>query len=118
MKLKYQNHHSFFIILIFSLTIMFVAPVLLNAGPPAQKAKTDCTYSVEKSKDGKAQYKLEGKGCEKFVANMEPEIKTKAMGVGNNCEGGCHCTWYDECGKNGCFVCRGCCREVLTLSRH
>lgn len=113
MESSNQKHHPFLVMFVLIFAVTFIIPAFISAGPPIQKSTTDCTYSVEKSKDGEIQYKLEGKGCRAFIDEMKPQSKAMGMGHGD-CEGNCHCTYYDNC---KCLICRGCCPEILKLSR-
>lgn len=103
----------FFCFFILALIMVFAAPVLIGAEQKVKQGKVDCTYAVEKGKDGKEVYKLQGKDCKSYVSKMKPQTKTKGRGIGVDCEGACRCTLD----TGDMLVCRGCCSELFTLTR-
>jgi len=95
--------------------LILVLPVVASSvGPTVQPKAPDCAYTAQKGADGRMQYVLNGPGCPGVAAAVKQQAgQTKVYG-GGDCEGDCHCTWDDNCGQRGCFICRGCCREILT----
>ena len=89
-----------------------VSPVI--AGEPIKLSDPKCNCSVEKGKDGQEEFILTGQGCKPVAEGVKKAAKSQTKAYsGSNCVGMCECTWYDNLGKNGGFVCRGCCREIL-----
>jgi hypothetical protein len=109
-----KKNKFLFCVLIFGLIMIFAAPALIGAEQKIKQKAIDCTYAVEKGKDGKETYTLQGKDCKDYVAQMKPQTKAKGRGMGTSCEGSCNCTWYDNC---NCFICRGCCSDLFRLSQ-
>ena len=107
-----KKRQVFFCFLILVLIVVFAAPVLMGAEHKVKQNKVDCTYTVEKGKDGKEVYKLQGKDCKSFVAQMKPQTKTKGRGIGVDCEGACRCTLD----TGDVLICRGCCSELFSLA--
>jgi len=107
---KFRLFSCFFLI---GLIMVFAAPASIGADQKTKQGKIDCTYAVEKGKDGKEAYKLQGKDCKSFVAQMKPRTKTKGRGIGVDCEGACRCTLDTA----DVLVCRGCCSEFFSLAR-
>jgi len=114
MMKDFKKNHMFSCVLVIGLIMVFAAPALIGAEEKVNQGKIDCTYAVEKGKDGKEVYNLQGKDCKSYVAKMKPQTKAKGSGMGTYCEGPCNCTWYDNC---NCLICRGCCSELFALSR-
>ncbi len=112
-----QKRKWFFCFFILALLMFFAAPSLTAAAQKVQQKAIDCAYAVEKGKDGKETYKLQGKDCKSYVEQMKPQTKARRASIGTDCAGDCVCTWYDNCGRGGCFVCRGCCSELFALPR-
>ncbi|HOP40582.1 MAG TPA: hypothetical protein PLI53_06025 [Geobacteraceae bacterium] len=103
--------------IVFVTGILFVVPAgMAHAGQALRPTSGTCTYTVEKTKDGQTQYVLTGPGCGAVVKSIKEKSAQTKVYSGGDCSGPCSCTWVDECGKNGCFYCRGCCREILTLA--
>lgn len=98
--------------------ILFLMPtVTSHAGESLRPIPGKCSYTVEKAKDGQTQYVLTGPGCSAVVKTIKDKTAQTKVFSSGDCSGPCSCTWVDECGKSGCFYCRGCCREILTLAR-
>lgn len=108
-----KRRQLFFYFLILVLIMVFAAPALIGAEQKVKQGKIDCTYAVEKGKDGKEAYKLQGKDCKGYVAQMKPQAKAKGRGIGVDCEGACRCTLD----TGDVLVCRGCCSELFALTR-
>lgn len=109
----FKKCQMFSCVLIIGLIMVFAAPALIGAEQKVKQKAIDCTYAVEKGKDGKEVYKLQGKDCKGYVAQMKPQTKTKGRGIGVDCEGACRCTLD----TGDVLICRGCCSELFALTR-
>jgi hypothetical protein len=109
----FKKRQMFSCVLVIGIIMVFASPALIGAEQKVKQRVIDCTYSVEKGKDGKETYTLQGKDCKDYVAKMKPQTKTKGRGIGVDCEGDCRCT-LDTGDK---LVCRGCCSDLFRLSQ-
>jgi hypothetical protein len=98
-----------------AIALFILLPSSAISGEPLNLSDPKCNCSVEKGKDGQEEFILTGQGCKTVAEDVKKAAssQTKAYS-GSNCVGMCSCTWHDNLGKNGGFICRGCCREILT----
>ena len=100
------------LLVLFAFSLLMLFP-RASAADSLKISEPNCTCSVEKGSNGQETFTLIGTGCEKVAEKVKKEAKPPSKTAGSNCQGMCSCTWYDNLGKRGGFICRGCCREIL-----